>query len=63
LVEKSTSNFNGKFADERVSHSDNGWGSVVVSYCCEKLVTEARDSSRICVSVSPVENKTERPPF
>jgi hypothetical protein len=28
-----------------VSSSENCWGSVVVSCCCEKLVAEARDSS------------------
>jgi hypothetical protein len=30
---------------ELVSYLDNRWGSAVVSYCCEKLVAEARDSS------------------
>jgi hypothetical protein len=28
---------------ELVSESDNSWGSVIVSCCCEKLVAEAGD--------------------
>jgi hypothetical protein len=28
-----------------VSHSDNYWGSVIGSRCCEKLVTEAESST------------------
>jgi hypothetical protein len=45
VTEGSAELVSGEWVSWLVSKSDNLWGSVIVSYCCEELVAEAGDNS------------------